>query len=318
MPVTQFVETSQSRKASIARRGKRADSTLTVEYMAFGTSSDIEVHAYANTYFTTNRFYQIADYLFMVESYDVEYQGDDVFRVTATYTKTGTDDENQPEPLRRSRSFDTSGATTHITQSPQYDVTLVDSVVNGPDGLPLVEVITTGERRYPLANQTGPAPSQFGAIGVDGDSVSGVDIVTPSLQWTETYDVPSTYVDQTYIKRVAFRTGTVNNAAFRTFLAGEVLFLGCSGNQEWDSEKGDGPWSLSYKFVASPNAGVNQTIPALQIGTITGIEKKGHEYLWVRYESQVSGSAGQRKVPKYVYVNQVYASSNFADLGIGT
>jgi hypothetical protein len=158
---------------------------------------------------------------------------------------------------------------------------------------------------------------QFGAIGVDGDSVSGVDIVTPSLQWTETYDVPSTYVDQTYIKRVAFRTGTTNNAAFRTFLAGEVLFLGCSGNQEWDEEKGDGPWSLSYKFVASPNAGVGQTLPPIEIGTITGIEKKGHEYLWVRYENSVS-SGNVLKKPRYVYVNQVYASSDFADLGIGT
>ncbi len=314
MPVTQFVESSDSRRASLARKGKRADSTVTVEYLAFGTTVDTEVHAFANTYFTTNRFYTIGDYVFMVENYEVEYRGGSVFAVTATYTKTGTDDENQTDPLRRSRSFDTSGATLHVTQSPRYtaNVTVIKDDLN----FPFVERTVVGEKRYP-ATGASAAPEQFGAIGVDGDSVQGVDIVTPALQWTESYDVPSTYVTPNYIKRVAFLTGTVNNSSFRTFLAGEVLFMGCSGSQEWDSEKGDGPWNLQYKFVASPNAGPNQTLPSLRVGDITGIEKKGHEYMWVRYEDGVA-SGNLYKKPKHVYVNELYAAANFAQLGIGT
>jgi len=110
---------------------------------------------------------------------------------------------------------------------------------------------------------------------------------------------------------VSGMTGTTNNAAFRGFEAGEVLFLGCSGNQEWDDQKGKGPWSLSYRFVASQNV-TDQTI-----GDITGISKKGHEYLWVRYQDTVGENVLFKK-PKHVYVNKVYKETNFAALGIGT
>lgn len=295
MPVTQFIETSESRSATIQRKGKRADSTVTVDYLAFGTSVDTEVHTYVNTFLSSNRFYTIGDYTFMVESYSLEYVGDECFKVTATYTKTGADNEEQTNPLRRSRSFDTSGGTIHMTQA-------------------------KGERAYAA---TGTAPDQQKAIGVDGDSVAGVDVIVPALQWTETYDVPSAYVTAAYIKGVAALTGTVNNAAFRTFQPGEVLFVGCSGNQEWDEEKGDGPWSLSYKFTASPNRGLvtgatgTPLYPAETIGSITDVVKKGHEYLWVRYEAAVDGS-DLLKRPKYVYVDQVYEETNFEALGIGT
>lgn len=295
MPVTQFIETSESRSATLHRKGKRADSTVTVTYLAFGTSVDTEVHTYANTFFSTNRFYTIGDYTFMVEQYSVEYIGDECFQVTATYTKTGADNEEQEAPLRRTRSFDTGGGTQHITQA-------------------------EAEQRYAA---TGAAPNQNKAIGVDGDSVAGVDVIVPALQWTETYDVPSTYVTAAYIKGVAALTGTVNNAAFRSFQPGEVLFAGCSGNQEWDEEKGDGPWSLSYKFIASPNRGLPTgvsgpaTAAAIDVGSISGIVKKGHEYLWVRYEAAVDGSDLMKR-PKYAYVNQVYREASFSGLGIGS
>lgn len=296
MPVTRFIETSNSRSATVQRLGKRAQSTVTVEFLAFGTSSDTEVHTYCNTFFTANRFYGINGQTYMVESYSLEYQGDECFTVTATYTIDGGDLPNDPtaNPLRRSRSFDTSGGTTHVTQA---------------------------ESEYGYA-ATGTAPGQFNAIGVDGDSVGGVDIVTPALQWTEQYDVPSYYVTAAYIKTVASLTGTVNNAAFRTFQPGEVLFVGCNGNQQWDAEKGNGPWSLQFKFVASPNRGLPTgvtgpaTTPAITVGSISGIVKKGHEYLWVRYEDDVTDNTLLKK-PKHVYVNQVYREADFTGLGIG-
>ena len=300
MPVTRFIETSESRSATLQRIGKRAASTISLEFMAFGTSSDTEVHAYCNTFFAANRFYDIAPYRFMVESYSVEYLGDEAFRVTANYTLDGQDaanDGTNNNPLRRTRSFDTSGGTQHITQA-------------------------ESEQVYSAAGPTGPG--QFNAIGVDGDSVAGVDVVTPALQWTETYDVPSWYVTASYIKTVADLTGTVNNAYFRTFRPGEVLFAGCNGNQQWDAEKGDGPWTLQYKFIASPNRGLpagatgttGSYLPPLSVGSISGIVKKGHEYLWVRYEDDVDDSTLLKK-PKHVYVNQVYREADFTGLGIG-
>ena len=281
MPITQWIESHESRSASLARKGKRADSTVTVVYNAFGTADDVEVHDYCNSFFTTNYLYTIGDYTFMVESYDVEYLGDEAWKVSAKYVKSGADNDEQPDPLRRTRSFDTGGGTQHITQG-------------------------FSERRYGTN-----APNQYNAIGVDGENVNGVDIVVPALQWTETYDVPSAYVTNAYIKSVAGLTGCVNNGSFRGFDAGEVLFLGCTGNQEWDSQKGNGPWNLAYKFQASQNA------TGLSVGNVTGITKNGHEYLWVRYEPSVNSNV-LLKTPKHVYVNEVYRTASFGGLGIGS
>ena len=313
-----WVEDSDSRSATIVRLGKRAASSYQKSYKVFGTTNDGVLHAEANVKISSELAYFVypgqPNVQFRAESYSVSYLGDDAWQVTISYETNGADNDSQSDPLRRSRSFDTSGGQQHITQSPLYDDTT--TAVAGSDGLPIVTRTVTGERKYGPTGVT--APSQFGAIGVDGDNVAGVDIVVPALSWTETYDVPSSYVTATYIKRTSFLTGTVNNATFRTFRPGEVLFVGCSGSQDWDADKGDGPWSLSYKFVASPNAGNGETLKALKVGDIGGIVKKGHEYLWVKYESSVgAGSADLLKRPKYVYVNEVYPSANFAQLGIG-
>lgn len=294
-----WVEDNASRSATIHRLGKKASSTMSRSYKVFGTSDDVVLHAEANQVITGQlRFWQYpgaGSQQLMAESYSVDYLGDDAWHVQIQYEKVGADSE-EPDPMKRSRSFDTSGGTLHITQA---------------------QAIGAGatldfEKRYPNT-----ATNMSGAIGMDDNGISGVDIVVPQLSWTETYDVPSTYVTAAYIKGVAGMTGTVNNAAFRTFAAGEVLFLGCSGSQEWDDQKGNSPWSLSYKFVASPNCGSGQTRPAISIGSITGIEKKGHEYLWVRYESKVD-NASLIQSPKAVYVNRVYPETNFSTLGIGT
>lgn len=295
-----WVEDNDSRSATIVRLGKRASSTYQKSYKVFGTTADTVVHTEANAKISSELAYWQypgqPNVKLRAESYSVNYLGDDAWQVTVSYEKTGADDDGQTDPLRRSRSFDTSGGTQHITQADGGKITSTGTTTTR----------TGTETRFPSN-----APSMNSAIGVDGDSVSGVDIVVPALSWTESYDVPSSYVTAAYIRAVAALTGTTNDANFRGFAAGEVLFLGCSGNQDWDADKGDGPWSLSYKFVASPNV-TGQTI-----GSITGIAKKGHDYLWVRYEDSVSGS-DLIKRPKYVYVNTVYKEGAFSVLGIGS
>ena len=290
MPNLVWVEDNASRSATIYRLGKKATSTMSRSYKVFGTSDDVVLHDDCNRTISGQlQYWQYpgTNVQLRAESYSVSYLGDQAWHVEIQYEKVGADDENQADPLKRSRSFDTSGGTQHITQA-------------------------LYETPYP-----GGAPFQYNAIGVDDNGVNGVDIVVPALSWTETYDVPHAYVTSAYIKSVAGLTGTVNNAAFRTFAAGEVLFVGASGSQEWDDQKGNGPWSLSFKFVASPNAGGGGTLPAITIGSISGIVKKGHEYLWVRYEPSVDGSTLLKR-PKHVYVDRVYREADFSGLGIGT
>lgn len=310
MPLT-WIEDNSSRSATIVRLGRKATSSYQKSYKVFGTTDDTVVHAEASARITSSlRGWQYPgqpDVQLLAESYSVSYLGDDAWQVTISYEKQGAEDPEQPDPLKRSRSFDTSGGSQHVTQALQ-NVTVItkDPVKAALSGQPVVSVTDNGESKFPST-----ATSMNGAIGVDGQNVNGVDIVVPALSWTETYDVPHAYITAGYIKAVAGLTGSVNKSAFRTFAAGEVLFMGCSGAQEWDDQRGMGPWTLSYKFVASPN------VTGQKIGDITGISKGGHEYLWVRYEDSVSSNELVKK-PKAVYVNKVYREGDFANLGIGT
>ena len=101
-------------------------------------------------------------------------------------------------------------------------------------------------------------------------------------------------------------TGKVNNAAFRGFAAGEVLFLGAQG-----SKTGTGDWSISYRFAASPN------VANLTVGDITVTEKRGWDYLWVSYADSKDDTAKRLvKKPVAAYVEQVYGYADFSLLGI--
>ena len=57
----------------------------------------------------------------------------------------------------------------------------------------------------------------------------------------------------------------------------------------------------------------------LTVGDIVGINKKGWEYMWVRYADAEDATAKVIvKKPVAVYVEKVYEEGNFAVLGIGT
>jgi hypothetical protein len=178
--------------------------------------------------------------------------------------------------------FDTGGGTQHITYSLQ----------------------TVG--RYAPPGKV--APDFRGAIGVTHDNVEGVDITVPVYNFSETHYIPSAWVTPAYKATLFFLTGKVNANPFRGFAPGEVLFLGASG-----SKRGHEDWEITFRFAASPN------ITGLTIGDITGISKRGWEYLWVRYADDEDTVAKVLiKKPIAVYVEQVYPYGNFAGLGIGS
>ncbi len=183
------------------------------------------------------------------------------------------------EPGESSFSFDTGGGTQHITQSLQ--------TVNS----------------YALP---GEDPPDFkGAIGVNTDSVEGTDITIPVYNFTETHYIPIPLVTGAYKAILFFLTGRVNAAPFKGFAPGEVLFMGASGSQ-----RGQEDWEVTFRFAASPNA-VN-----LKVGDIEGIEKKGWEYLWVRY-ADAEDENTLVKQPIAAYVERVYDYGDFSLLGIG-
>ncbi len=202
------------------------------------------------------------------------------WKVTAAYEAPEAAQQDNPEPTF---AFDTGGGSQHITQSLQ----------------------TVG--RY------GPSASTDlgGAIGYDGQNVAGVDITVPVYQFSETHYLDPGFVTQGYKLALFGLTGAVNSFPFRGFQAGEVIFLGASGSRK--GLDATDRWEISYKFAASPNQ------QNLSVGTITGIQKRGWDYLWVQYGDDVDQAAKVMiKKPIAVYVERVYPFASFAGLGIGS
>jgi len=190
--------------------------------------------------------------------------------------------QEEPETGASTFSFDTGGGTQHITQG------LATVGAHAPPG--------------------GMPPNFRGAIGVTRNSVEGVDIHVPVYNFNETHYLSDAYVTPGYKGTLFHLTGKVNQASFRGFSTGEVIFLGASG-----SMRGADDWEISFRFAASPNR------RDLVIGDIGGISKRGWEYLWVSYaddEDENTGSLVKR--PVAVYVEQVYEYGDFSRLGIGT
>ena len=186
----------------------------------------------------------------------------------------------RPETGDSSFSFDTGGGTQHITQS--------------------LQTVSS----YAPAGKT--APNFGGAIGVTHDSVQGVDITLPVYNFSETHYLADAVVTLVYRGTLFRLTGKVNAASFKGLDAGECLFLGASG-----SKRGEEDWEITFRFACSENK------TGLTVGDITGIAKKGWEYMWVRYEDAEDDTAKVLvKKPVAVYIEKVYEDGDFSGLGI--
>ena len=208
----------------------------------------------------------------------------DTWKVKAIYKDEDSDDPDEPDEEEETSSFafDTGGGTMHRNQS----LKTVSKVPND-------------------------APDFNGAIEVDNEgNVNGVDVTMPVLNFTETHTMNGSRVTTSYKKSVAALTGTVNRSGFRGFSAGEVLFLGASGTKR--SKKPNAPWEITFRFAVSPNQS------GLQVGKLKVSNKKGWDYLWVRYADKVADNKKNViKEPVAAYVEQVYPEGDFGNLGLG-
>ena len=208
----------------------------------------------------------------------------DTWKVKAIYKDEDSDDPDEPDEDEETTSFafDTGGGTMHRNQS----LKTVSKVPND-------------------------APDFNGAIEVDNEgNVNGVDVTMPVLNFTETHTMNGSRVTTSYKKTVAALTGTVNSSGFRGFSAGEVLFLGASGTKR--SKKPNAPWEITFRFAVSPNQS------SLQVGKLKVSNKRGWDYLWVRYADKVAENRKNViKEPVAAYVEQVYPDGDFGNLGLG-
>lgn len=253
-----------------SRSGSLQDRTQERVYFAAGSSDETYVQAAAVGLTPAI----IADAMGLMYRQDirVSWESSGFAEVTVAY---GPKQKNEGE---FSLSFDTTGGTLHLK-------TALTHVADYPAG----------------------APNHAGAIGVNGDEVEGTDIVVPALKLTATFRHPAGFISLPQIKNLARITGQVNSHPFLTFEAGEVLFLGCTGDEGTSS-----PTSISYQLACSENL-QNQIISA-----ITVTEKKGWDVSWVEFEDNEDAAGKPIRKPKAIHIEQVYRRTNFVTgLGFG-
>lgn len=252
-----------------------ADSSVELEY-SIGDEADHD-QALILLASTAPSFYLLDGIVLAKVEYSVTPTSHNMWDGTARYTKRSREREELQEG-ESSYQFETGGGSIHLTHA----------------------LSTTS---YPA----GAAPVD-NAIEFDGESIKGTDIQSAVYNFSETHIIPAASVDAAY-KLALFRaTGKTNNATFRGFAAGEVLFLGASGTQ-----RGDGAWDVNFRFAAQENK------TGLTIGGISGIAKKGWEYLWVRWSTEADTASGTtRPKAKAVYVQKVYEDHNYGNLAIGS
>ena len=176
---------------------------------------------------------------------------------------------------------------------------------------PAVFFDTTGGTRHlnrslaTISITPAEATNYGGTIEVDGEgNVNGVDVTMPVMTFSETHTFAPSKVTTAYRKQLFLLTGTVNQAAFRGFAIGEVLFLGASGQKNGEF------WDITFKFAVSPNRTNLKVTESLIVPS-----KYGWDYLWVKFGEKVVNGAIVKE-PIAAYVERVYEAGDFSQLGL--
>jgi len=245
------------------------------------------------------------------------YTGDAGLAIDVGYLIFGTDDDAAAYAALKASNTEYAGAPAsgwRLSERRAHDIhvgTITFTIPANDAGYDFSFTTSGGTAKITQARATvssgavsGSAPNVAGAIGVTKDGVEGCDIVVPTFSFKITKTFSTSVVDEAYMISLANLTGTVNSDTFRSFEPGEVRFDGVDGNLVSPAKI-----SLTFTFSASPNA------TGLSVGSMTGIDKKGWEYLWILY-GETTSNGRLVKVPVAHYVDQVYRYIAFSGLGL--
>lgn len=226
-----------------------------------------------------------------LEGYRIEPLGRNNWEVTATYAQQA-EDLTDPTDDMASFQFDTTGGSQRIRLAR--------------------EVMAA------VTNNDLPPPDYGGLIGVNGDRVEGVDVPIPQFRFQITGYLPQSMVTLTYARTVEELTGRVNDATFKGFPRGEVLFLGAKGG--W---KGREKAEMTFEFAVSRNTSdfkIAADSPwQLPPPGDPPLAKEGWWYADVLYQDDADDGAKRLiKRPWCLFLHRVMEYGDFSLLGIGT
>lgn len=128
----------------------------------------------------------------------------------------------------------------------------------------------------------------------------GVDIPVPTSEFSYTFRPITPIFDDAYVRSLEAAIGHVNSASWRNRPAGEVQIKG-----KQFSADSTGKQQLTVSFIRRAN------VSGATIGTITGIAKDGHDYLWVHSEEKEDESGYVVSNAIGAYVERMFPRSNF-------
>lgn len=194
-------------------------------------------------------------------------------------------------------------------------------------------------------------------IGVDSrGNVRGVEIVTPQPTLSLEFQAEADLIigDEDLLADFTLMTGTTNVTQYRSFLPGELLFLGYTHDARVRLDQDANVITkMSFNFAVSPDQtrdpdavpyAEDRDIPGRQpqvvIGDLPPIAKRGWDYLEVRHEDweeeqtapdpdeqepedvddRITATPGDvlktlTRRPRYAWTQQVYRETEFADFG---
>jgi hypothetical protein len=154
-------------------------------------------------------------------------------------------------------------------------------------------------------------------IGLNGDgTLDGVDVLEPTeaLQ-IKIYKTPST-INATYRTTLRNLYMTVNNATWKGYGAGNLLFIGVAYGEQRDSLM-----SVTFRFLARPSVTITPAIIGNDNGEANppNITKRGWDYYWIVRGASFDfspgiGIADIKAGVKSAHIARVYRAANFATL----
>ena len=155
------------------------------------------------------------------------------------------------------------------------------------------------------------------SINVSDRGAEGIDIITPVVKFSVSRVFNASQVTPTYKSTLAQLVGTVNDASFRGFAAGEVLFSGAFG--ELRKRAGDDVWEFRFDFLVKPNGTIDYPAPLLPVpGDPAPIPKEGWDFVWIQSGPGFDHNKGDEYIPSSVYIAQIYPRTDFSGIGVNT
>lgn len=250
--------------------------TITLKFVCGRSNDERYVYAYAlsaTSYIYKNLFRQ---------DLSAKHLGGGMWHVDVPYGE-----KPLPEQGSYRVSYNTTGATTRVTQALSHVAS------------------------YARSGET--APDHGGAINVAPDGrVEGVDKVIPSFKWTEEHTLFTGLAGWTYSQVLKALTGYVNHFPFRGFSQGEVLFLGATGDYSSETEN-QFETKITFHFEQT------DSISNVAYDEVTGVTKVGWEYIWFEHAQEDDSTANRLKSPLIaVHREKIYETANFGLLQIGS